>query len=195
MIFNFFSFLFPAAAARQNTNLPEYVLWLAFPAMIFGFVALIVVIFKFVKMFGAARICRVPLSESSEIDITAIGKLNVCFEAPAFTVMPSSGLDYKLTRQSDGQVIELRPTPAMLVGRNNGATASYPIREFQIVETGRHLLEVSGFDAQTDYSNSSLVISRPTALKSIFYIFALMISGGMFIAGLVFSLIAVSPNK
>lgn len=195
MTFNLFLFSFLLAAEMRKVNLPDYVLWFSMPAMIIGFVALIIVVLKFIKMFGEARICRVPLRESSEIDITATGKLNVCFEAPAFSVVPSSGLDYKLTRLGDGQAIELLPTPAMLVGGNNGSTASYPIREFQIEETGKYLLEVSGFNPQKDYSSASLVISRPTSLKTIYYIFAIIFTGGMFIGGLVFSLIALSPNK
>ncbi|HLM60869.1 MAG TPA: hypothetical protein VK308_08705 [Pyrinomonadaceae bacterium] len=196
MTFNWFLFSFLSVAETQKIEIPEFFLWLSIPAAIVGFIALLIVIIKLLKMLGESEICRVPFREKSEVEITALGNLNICLEVPGFSAPAGGGFDYKLVKQNNGQEIELLPTITTFIGgRSSGLTKTFPVRVLQIEETGKYLLEVSGFKPQTDYSRYSLFISRPTVVRSFSYIFAIIFTGALFIGGFIFSLIALSSNK
>lgn len=173
----------------------KYVLWWSLPLMFAGLFALPFVIYKLVKTIGAARIWRGALAADSELDINAAGKLYLCLEVPMFTFMPGGNLHYELfDSQPGGKKIELK-TAWLKARTNSGSTTTSPVRAFEIAEPGKYLLRVSGFKPQTDYSGYSLIISRPINLKLFLYVFAIILTGLMFVGGLVFSLIASGANK
>ena len=195
MIFSLFSFPLALATEEFNDEWMKFAWWWSVPLMIVGFCALPIVIFKLVKMIGDARICRAPLAAENELDITATGKLNLCLEIPMFTIMATSGLNYELfDRQRGGQTVELK-TAWLKTQTNSGSAVTSPVRVFQIAEPGKYLLKVSGFDPQKDYSRYFVVVSRPINLISTLFVFAILLTGLMFIAGLVFTLIASGANK
>lgn len=195
---NYILFLFPLLLASQGQN-PEWmkhVLWLSVPMAVIGFCALFIVIIKLVKIFDKARICRVPLAPATEVDITTTDELNLCLEVPAMTFLAGSGLQYELLKADNGQPVVLQNTIAMLIGgRKAVSTMTLPVRVFQVRETGKYLLKVSGFNPQTDYSRYALIIERPLSLKICLYVLALILTAGIFIAGLIFTIIASNAHK
>lgn len=194
---NYILLLFPLLLAVQGSNAEwlKYVLWWSLPLMFVGLCALGFTIYRFVKMFGKARMARVPLSERAEVEITRAGELNLSLESPRFAFFAGGGLDYELLSERDGRAVDLRATAASLMSRKVSGKVIFPVRSFQIAETGKYLLKVSGIKPDADYSAYFLIIESPTALKSVFYVLALILTGGMSIGGFVFSIIASTANK
>ena len=190
----FFQFILAATNSYVLYPSKEFLI-LTIPAAIFGFCALLIVIIKLVNMFSTAEVCRFPLKESSEAEISQTGEMDVCLEVPMLTLLAGKGLDYELLNKRDGRTVELHRTAASLMSRNNGVKMTFVIRKCEIQEAGTYLLKVSGIDPQTDYSGYSLTISRPTASKSFFYIFGILLSALLFIGGLVGSLIISNASK
>lgn len=175
-----------AMASRANGELMNVVAGLSIPVMLIGFTVLMVLIFKLVKMLGDAQVARFPIGGSNRIEIPSAGKYNICLEVPMMTALAGSGLSYKLTEQATGEEIPTAATAASLMGRNSGAAMTLIVREFSILQPGTYALEVSGFKPQKDYSRYQVIIARPTALKSLFYILGIALSGILFILGFVF---------
>lgn len=187
-------FLFLAAAQKTSGGLLEHFLWWAVPLAVVGFCALLTVIIKFVKTVHAARIARLPLAPSSELEFSAVGKMTLWLEAPALTILAGSGLQYELLDRSDGRKIELHATAAQLFGANSGSTIKFPVRVFQIEKAGKHLLNVSGFKPRIDYSRYFLIVRRARGLQTFLYILALILTGSMFIGGFVFTMIGLTAK-
>lgn len=173
----------------------KYVLWWSIPLTFAGLFAVSFVIYKLVRTVGAARIYRVALAADCELDINAAGKLYLCLEVPMFTLMRGGNLQYELfDARAGGKKVELK-TVWFKARTNSGATSTSPIRAFEIEAPGKYRLKVSGFKPQADYSSYSLIVSRPINLKLFLYVLAIILTGMMFVAGLVFSLIASGADK
>lgn len=195
MIYGLFLHTFLLATDLTEADWFKYVLWWSIPMAIIGLCALLTVIIKLVRMIGESRVCRVPLAVDNELDIGTTGRLNLCLEIPMFTLMPTSGLRYELLNsQQGGQAVELK-TAWLKTQTSSGLAVTSPVRVFDIKEPGKYLLRVSGLKPQKDYSRYFVVISRPFNLKATLYIFAILLTGGMFVGGFVFSLIASGANK
>ena len=195
MVYSLFSNTFLLAADMRDAVSMKYVWWWSLPLMVIGLLGLIAVIFQFVKMFRGARVCRIPLLETSEVEINRIGELFLLFEVPKFSSMTGSNLNYELfNQQRDDAPVELKPVANPLTMKS-GQMRTFPVRVFQIAEPGKHLLKVSGFDPQEDYSVCSLIISRPTHLKSFLFVLGIILTGMMFVGGLVFTIIASGANN
>lgn len=195
MIINSGLFLLTSAASRQNVGLMKYGFGLSIPLLIIGFIALIITIVKFVKMFRDAQVSRVSLKETNEVEINKTGDLNLSLQAPALTVFPGQGLDYKLINQRDGREIKLEQTSTRSLSRRNSFSAiTFPVRNFRIADAGKYLLKVTGINPQTDYSGYFLIVEQPTSLKSVVYILLLILTGGIFMLGFVFTLIALNTR-
>lgn len=194
MIYSIFSNTFLLAADMRDAVWMKYVLWWSLPLMVVGLFALITVIVQFVKMLRGARVCRVPLAEASEVEINQIGRLFLRFEFPKLSSMTGSNLNYELfNRQRGDAPVELKPVVNPLPMKT-GRMRTFPVRVFQIAESGKYLLKVSGFDPQEDYSIYSLIISPPTHLKAFLFVLGIVLSGLMFVGGLVFTIIASGAN-
>ncbi len=195
MIYGLFSHTYLLATDLTKAEWFKYVLWWSIPMAIIGFCALLTVIVKLVKMIGDSRVSRVPLAADNELDIGTTGRLNLCLEIPMFTLMPTSGLRYELfNSQQGGQAVELK-TAWLKTQTSTGLAVTSPVRVFDIAEPGKYLLKISGFKPQKDYSKYFVVVSRPFNLKVTLYIFAILLTGGIFVGGFVLSLIASGANK
>ena len=169
-------------------------IWWSLPLMIVGLLALIMVIVQFVKMLRNARACRVVLAEMSEVEINQIGKLFLCFEFPKLSSLTGENLNYELyNRQRGDAAVELKPVVNPLPLKTN-QMRTFPVRAFEIAETGRYLLKVSGFEPQEDYANCSLIISPPIHLKSFFFVLGGILSALTFAGGLAFTIIAAAGD-
>lgn len=195
MIYGFFSQTFLLAADTNNAVWTKNVWWWSLPLIIVGLLALILVIVQFAKMLRGARACRFPLAETSEVEINQIGKLFLRFEVPKSSSMTGSNLNYELfNRQRGDAPVELKPVVNPLTMKT-GQMRTFPVRVFEIAETGKYLLKVSGFDSREDYTNCSLIISPSIHLKSFLFVLGIVLSGLMFAGGLVFTIIAATANN
>lgn len=195
MIYSLFSQTFLLAADMRDAVWIQYVWWWSLPLMLVGLFALITVIVQFIKMLRDAKVCRVSLAETSDVEINRIGELYLRLEFPKFSSLPRSSLQYQLLNRQRGDApVEMKPVTAPL-SMKTGQMRTFPVRVFQIAETGKYLLKVSGFDPQEDYSIYSLIISRPTHLKAFLFVFGIILTALMFAGGLVFTIIAAITNK
>jgi hypothetical protein len=183
------------AAKGQNPEWMKHVLWLSLPAAVFGFCALFTVIIKLAGLSGKARVCSVALAPATEVEITTTDELNLCLEVPAMTFMAGNGLQYELLKADDNQPVALHNTIATLFGRKAVTTMLFPVRVFRVVETGKYMLKVSGFNPQTDYSRYALIIERPLNGKIVLHVLGIALTAGVFIAGLIFTIMALETIK
>ena len=194
MIYNLFSQTFLLAADMRDAVWTKDVWWWSLPLMVVGLLALITVIVQFVKMLRGASVCRVQLAETSEVEIDQIGRLFLRFEFPKLSSMTGSNLNYELfNRQRVDAAVELKPVVNPLPMKT-GQMRTFPVRVFEIAETGKYLLKVSGFDSQEDYTNCSLIIPPAIHLKSFLFVLGIILSGLMFAGGLAFTVIAAASD-
>ena len=195
MIYCLFLQMFLLAAEMNNAVWTKNVWWWSLPLMIVGLFALILIIMRFVNMLRGAQNCRVPLAETSEVEINRIGELFLRFEVPKSSSMTGSNLNYELYNRQRGDVpVELKPVINPLTMKT-GQMRTFPVRVFEAAETGRYLLKVSGFDAREDYTDCSLIIAPSIHLKSFLFVSGIILSGLIFAAGLVFTIIAAVANN
>lgn len=146
-------------------------------------------------MFRDAQIVRLPLHQKSEIEISQRGNFNLALQASTLTVFPGQELDYKLVNRRNGQEIELRRlSPKSVSRRNSLSKITFPVRNFDVTEIAKYWLMVGGLNPQTDYSEYSLIIEKPTSTKSVFYILAIILFGAVTVLGFVLTIFLLNAG-
>lgn len=114
------------------------------------------------------------------------------FDADGFS---RQELDYKLVNRRNGQEIELRRlSPKSVSRRNSLSKITFPVRNFDVTEIAKYWLMVGGLNPQTDYSEYSLIIEKPTSTKSVFYILAIILFGAVTVLGFVLTIFLLNAG-
>lgn len=140
-----------------------------------------------IRLVRQSRILSVPLREEQDVEFAEAGRVVLCLEGPMFTRM-FSRLSYELSTP-DGTAVSGRP--ALFRARTSGfSTVRMELRVYNLPKPGSYRLRIQGLkDPQGADPRESIVFVRPHLGRSVCYVIGIVLSSGLFITGLVFSLL------
>lgn len=140
-----------------------------------------------VRLVRQSRILSVPLRAEQAVEFSEAGRVVLCLEGPLFT-RRFARLDYAL-RAPDGSVVSGRP--ALFRARTSGfSTARMELWVYRIPSPGRYALSIQGLkELNGADSRESIVFMRPHLARTVCYVIGIVLSSGIFITGLVFTLL------
>lgn len=168
-----------------------FLMWLFVALAAAGFVLLFVVIFSLIKTLERSILLTVPLAAESALQFDFAGKVDLFLKAPMFSI----GLGffkYEIINRKTEQPIRTRRGFPMQASTSDMARILQ--RVVFVPEPGEYLLRVARLNSQRDYSKCSIVFARPYTARIMLHVAALLLTGCMFIAGLVLAMIA-SQNQ
>jgi len=145
-----------------------------------------------VRLVRQSRILSVPLREEQDIEFAESGRVVLCLEGPLFT-RRFARLGYELAA-ADGSPVSGRP--ALFHARTSGfSTVRMEMRVYGIPRPGRYRLRIRGLENSTEAdSRECIVFMRPHLGRAVCFIIGIVLSSGLFITGLVFSLLCFVPG-
>ncbi|MEA5113155.1 MAG: hypothetical protein VB050_03935 [Geobacteraceae bacterium] len=145
-----------------------------------------------VRLVRQSRILSVPLRQEQEVDFAESGRVVLCLEGPLFT-RRFARLGYDLAAV-DGTAVSGRP--AFFHAKTSGfSSVRMEMRVYDIPGPGRYHLRIRGLENATGSdSRECIVFMRPHLGRAVCFVIGIVLSAGLFITGLVFSLLCFVPG-
>jgi len=161
--------------------------WLFAPVACLAVVSLVYCIRGLVRLLKRSRIVSVPLQAEQEVNFAEDARVVLCIEGPLFT-RGFARLTYELSAP-DGTIVKGRP--ALFRSRTSGlSTVRMESHVFALPVPGTYRLRINGLgESAAPDPRERIVFMRPHLGRSIGFIIGIVLSGGLFITGLVFTLL------
>ncbi len=145
-----------------------------------------------VRLVRQSRILSIPLREEQDVEFAESGRVVLCLEGPLFS-RRFARLGYELAA-ADGSPVSGRP--ALFHAKTSGfSTVRMEMRVYGIPRPGRYRLRIQGLDETRGAdSRECIVFMRPHLGRAVCFIIGIVLSSGLFITGLVFSLLCFVPG-
>lgn len=161
--------------------------WLFAPVASLAVVSLVYCIRGLIRLLKRSRIVSVPLQAVQQVNFAEATRVVLCIEGPLFT-RGFARLTYELSAP-DGTVVKGRP--ALFRSRTSGlSTVRMELRVFALPVPGTYHLRINGLGESVPLDpREKIVFMRPHLGRSIGFIIGIAFSSGLFITGLVFTLL------
>ena len=171
--------------------LNNWLLW-SIPLTVISGILLIAVILKLVKKITGAELFSVPLSNEMDLDFPDAGTYQMHLAGPRFS-RAFAGLKYNLLHGATNQTVKIsRSIPLQSSGISE---VKHSHGRFTIESTGRHLLQVSGLNADKDCRKCRILFTHPYSLYALMCVVGIVLSGVGFIGGIVASILYLSGAR
>jgi hypothetical protein len=155
--------------------------------LLFG-AALIWIVTRLVRSTRADVLATLPLAPEQEVNLPALGEVLLMVEAPRFS-KDYMGFQFELVEKVTGRATRMSYHVMQSQGAVYGVkTMRVPFERVTLPQAGAYVIRAHGLQADKDYSDYRVVLSRPFMGRLVFQIVGIILCAGGMLGSLIWGL-------